>query len=207
MESRLPDRPVESKLTPNLVRRTALNHLQRFLKCRIAARRKEQMQVIGHQNNCMQFVKTSIRDSPRADEQQALLGQAAETTHAAARCGSLRSKRRPDERDVRFDSRPEPSGAKAHFAALRDVAPKGATHKPFGTRLLPLRLLQDVCLHRIKSVRRVREPLRRKMLFKLVQERVTHRFGCKFNCHAALIVGRGGRRRAKLAAAQSTQPR
>jgi len=48
MESRLPHRPAESEFTPNIVGRPALNHLKRLLKSRIAARRKEQMQVIGH---------------------------------------------------------------------------------------------------------------------------------------------------------------
>ena len=151
--------------------------------------------------------KNLDRDNPEADEQQAALGQTFETTHAAARCGSLRSKRRPDERDVRFDSRPEPSGAKARFSALRDVAPKGATHKPFGIRLLLSRLLQDVRFHGVEGIRRVGEAPRCEVLLELPQKRVTLRFVPKLNDYTARNIGCVRWRGAKLAAAQSPQTR
>ncbi len=67
-------------------------------------------------------------------------------------------------------------------------------------------MFQNVRLHRVESVRRIRKPPRRKMLFELLQKRNTFGFASKFNRHAALIVWRGRRRGAKFTHPQSPQP-
>src|SRR5271169_3887448 len=69
------------------------------------------------------------------------------------------------------------------------------------------RVLQDVRLHRIESVRRICEPPRCKILFDLAQKRVALGFACKLNCYTAFVVRRYRRRRAKVTATQSSQPR
>src|ERR1700676_4641063 len=69
------------------------------------------------------------------------------------------------------------------------------------------RVFQHVRLHRVERIRCVRKPPRRKMPFDLPQKRVALVVACKFNRHAALVIRRSCRRRAKPAATQSPQPR
>jgi len=68
-------------------------------------------------------------------------------------------------------------------------------------------MVQDVRLHRIKGIRRIRKPPCCKILFDLPQERIALVVACKLNRHPALVVRCGRRRRAKLANAQPAQPR
>jgi hypothetical protein len=68
-------------------------------------------------------------------------------------------------------------------------------------------VLDHVVLHGVERVRRICKPPRRKMLFQLPQKRIALSIAGKLNRHAAFVVRRSRRRRAKFAATQSPQPR
>jgi hypothetical protein len=73
--------------------------------------------------------------------------------------------------------------------------------------LSPRGSLRDVVLHRVKCRCRVQEPLRSELRFEFSEQGVALGFARALNSHAARIVRRQSRHRAKLRACQSAQPR
>jgi hypothetical protein len=162
------------------------------------------MQVIRHQYECMQLVKPSIATIQ-------------ELTNHKLRWADLPKQLTPLPGVRRYEVNPGLMNAmcdSTHALSLQGLKPvllrfvmsrlkaRPTNTSELNVAQLPfLRLLQHVRLHRVESVGRVRESFRGKMLFKLSQKNIAPNFRRKLDRHAALVVRRGGRRCAKLAAA------
>jgi len=79
--------------------------------------------------------------------------------------------------------------------------------RPYTQFLSSGRVFQNVRFYRIESVGRIRESPRGKMFFEFSQKRLAFGIAGELNRHATLVIRRSCRRRSKITAAQSTQPR